>query len=117
MAKAATALPPNNLGSAIRRRRQELGYSQQLLATELGVNQSTVAKWERGDTMKPHHLVLVARFLNMSTAEAMARFLGENEGEIQWRREISEKQAALEAELDRLRATLDGQATRVATGR
>lgn len=40
----------NQLGALIKKRREELGYSQVKLAAILGVNSGTVSRWESGKT-------------------------------------------------------------------
>lgn len=48
----------NRFPEALRNRREELGFTQKLLAFRLGVSQPTVARWERG-TNRPSGPVLV----------------------------------------------------------
>ncbi len=64
------------LGEAIRARRIALGLSQQALSDQIGVNQSTIAKWEGGQKIAPKHLPVVAEMLEMTPGEVMSKFLG-----------------------------------------
>lgn len=99
---------PAALGKAIRVRRRTLGYTQQEAADVFGVNQATVAKWERGDTMTPQHLQLVADFLGMSTSEAMERYLGEEDKGLRATLDaIVRGQEQLLVELSMIRAAID----------
>lgn len=59
-----------NPADAIRVAREVRGYSQQEVATALGISQQAVAGWETGDTT-PHltKLVALARFYGTSLDE------------------------------------------------
>ncbi|MFF2145202.1 helix-turn-helix transcriptional regulator [Kitasatospora sp. NPDC058190] len=55
------------------RQRKALGYSQERFAEALGVDRSTVARWERGETEpQPHLRPRLARLLKVTTAELEA---------------------------------------------
>lgn len=50
--------------------RRALGYSQERLAEELGVDRTTVARWERGETEpQPENRPMIARILQLDLAE------------------------------------------------
>ena len=61
----------NNIGTTIRRIRERKGFSQESIANELGINQSTYGKLER-DASK----------LSLERLEIIAKFLKEDLGEI-----------------------------------
>ncbi|MDR2204605.1 MAG: helix-turn-helix transcriptional regulator [Flavobacteriaceae bacterium] len=61
----------NNVGTNIRKIRERKGYSQESMASELGINQSTYGKLER-DASK----------LSLDRLETIAKFLHEDLGEI-----------------------------------
>lgn len=42
--------PATSFAQVLRARRRALGFSQRRLAKEAGLDQSTIAKWERGDS-------------------------------------------------------------------
>jgi transcriptional regulator with XRE-family HTH domain len=62
----------NRLGTEIRRRRQKLGISQQLLATKAGIHCNVVGRSERG-TYNPTVLTLdaIAAALRTSIVELL----------------------------------------------
>jgi repressor LexA len=45
-------------GDELKRRREQLGMTQEQLAQALGVAPNTVARWERGERSIPPHLAL-----------------------------------------------------------
>lgn len=52
-------------GEMLRRRRRELRDTQDAAARRLGVNQSTVSKWERGERISWDHVADVAEYLGV----------------------------------------------------
>jgi transcriptional regulator with XRE-family HTH domain len=61
---------PLTLGQALRSRRDELGRSQDEVATELGTTQGNLSRWER-DLTEPREIDsyrVVARFLDVDLA-------------------------------------------------
>jgi transcriptional regulator with XRE-family HTH domain len=80
MAKAL--VPPKSdlaaLGSAVRRLRLELGYSQERLSLEAGLHRNYVGRVERGElspTFEP--LVAISRALGIEPDELMRLYLRE----------------------------------------
>lgn len=65
------------LGERIRRQRKALGLTQERLAPALGVDQSTVAKWEGGNRMDLERLPAIARFLLCPVEELLLDYLRE----------------------------------------
>lgn len=64
------------LGERVRRRRREIGATQEEVSRWFGVNQSTIALWERGHPIAGDRLVRVAEFLGSSHDEVLtSRFL------------------------------------------
>ncbi len=61
-ARAATAVA---LGELLRRRRRELGHTQAVAGSRLGVDQATVSKWERGDQMGVERLPEIASYIEL----------------------------------------------------
>ncbi len=59
------------IGELIRRKRRDNRMNQVDAAAILGINQSTVAKWERGDRIAADRLPSLARFLGMPLAELL----------------------------------------------
>lgn len=64
------------LGELIRRTRRNRDINQELAGRELKVNQSTVAKWERGDRPAPEKLPLIARFIDMPLPQVLQLYHG-----------------------------------------
>ncbi len=64
------------LGEMIRRQRKGLGLNQQDLGETFGVNQSSVAKWERGTKPAPAQLPALAKFLQVPLAEVLSIYHG-----------------------------------------
>lgn len=62
-------------GELMRRRRRELGHTQADAARSIGVNQSTVSKWERGDRIGWDHAANVAAYLGITPAALLATTL------------------------------------------
>ena len=58
------------VGIKIKKRRQVLGMTQDVLAERLGVSKSTVANWERGKHFPLRHLGAVEAVLDISLEEA-----------------------------------------------
>jgi transcriptional regulator with XRE-family HTH domain len=57
-------------GQQLRRLRRQLGWTQAVLAVELGVAANTVARWERGERAIPEP---VARLAKRLAGERLAR--------------------------------------------
>lgn len=59
------------LKNLIKQKREEKGMSMNELARKVGVSQSTITRWERGDiaTMKQSKIVALASALGVSPAE------------------------------------------------
>jgi len=60
-----------NLGTLIRRRREELDVTQTALAIALGVDQSRVSRWEAGDRVDPRRLPALADWLEIDLDDAL----------------------------------------------
>lgn len=60
------------IGELIRRRRRMLRLNQTTTAQTIGVNQSTVTKWERGERPRDDNLPAIARFLDLPIAEVLS---------------------------------------------
>ena len=59
--------------SILRQRRDELGVTQRHIASRLGVDQSTVARWELAErTPSGPHMVRLCHLLRISFDEVMA---------------------------------------------
>ena len=57
---------------SIKRKRLEAGLSQEKLALEIGVFQSTVSAWEQGkSTPQPKNLKRISEALNCSVADLL----------------------------------------------
>lgn len=68
------------LGEVIRRRRRRLGLNQTQVGVVFGVDQSTVARWERGDRISPERLEKVAQWLELPMELVMRlNFLADRE--------------------------------------
>ena len=68
-------MPTHSRRSALVARRRAMGYSQERLATAIGVDQSTVARWEQGRTNPyPEHLRRLAKALAVDL-DALDRLL------------------------------------------
>ena len=70
-----------SLGELLRRKRRSVGLNQQGLADRLAVNQSTVAKWERGDRPAPDKLAALAAFLDLPLSRVLALHHGAADAE------------------------------------
>lgn len=70
------------LGEELRRKRKALGLNQQAVAERVGVNQSTIAKWENG-VLVPHrtHVGEIARFLEKDPSEIFEMLVPASEDE------------------------------------
>jgi len=65
---------PQCLGERLRSHRKRLGLSRKKLATLLGIDQSTVASWERGEHRPTSRsLKLIERFLTSNTSKTCQR--------------------------------------------
>lgn len=71
-----TAERDDTIGSMLRRRRHELNLKQDDVAKMLGVNQSTVAKYERGDRIGADRLDKVAEFLGLDFDDVLRIYHG-----------------------------------------
>lgn len=61
-----------DMGRVIRDRRRKVGFSQAMLASHLGVDRTTVLKWEAGrQTVAAHLAVEVAVTLGLTLARLM----------------------------------------------
>lgn len=67
------AVDPNTLGGRIRAARDRAGVSQEQLAAAVATTQSTVSKWEGGDTryLTVADLTLIAEALRVHPAELL----------------------------------------------
>ena len=83
----------------IKKRREELGYSLRDLSEMIGVNSSTIMRWENGDiaNMKRDKISSLAEALRISPAVIMGweEPLKENNSTIPSTSELSEKQKEL----------------------
>lgn len=78
---STTISKPNvSLGDLLRRRRLEHDHTQTHVAEILGVNQSTVAKYERGDGIGPERLARIADYLDMEFSEVLSIYHGFADG-------------------------------------
>lgn len=68
-------VPVLKIGSQIRIRRTALGLNQTETAERIGVDQSTIAKWERGTRMSANHLPTIAAFLGSDINELRYDYL------------------------------------------
>lgn len=97
-----------SIGDMIRRRRRERGYNQTQAGDILGVNQSTVAKWEVGrDNPGIEKLPIIAEFLGIPFPEVMALYHGGHDPE--WATTVSElreRMAQIEEEIKTLRSEM-----------
>lgn len=59
-------------GEMLRRRRRELHDTQAAAAQRLGVNQSTVSKWERGERIGWDRIADVAEYLGIAAVLVVA---------------------------------------------
>lgn len=72
-AQAPGATPaPVSQGELLRRRRRHLGHTQAQAASAIGVNQSTVSKWERGERIGWDHAGAVSAYLGVEPAAFLA---------------------------------------------
>ena len=71
---ASPLSPPQTVmaGELLRRHRRHRHQSQAEAALDIGVNQSTVSKWERGDRIGWDHTADVATYLGISPAAFLA---------------------------------------------
>lgn len=53
----------NMKGSELKKRRERLGFTQEGLASQLGVSRNTVARWERDEIGIPPYLDLALKTL------------------------------------------------------
>lgn len=72
----STANSTTTLGALLRRRRLELKHRQVHVGQVLGVGQSTVAKYERGDRIGADRLAAVADYLGMDFTEVLSIYHG-----------------------------------------
>mgnify|MGYP000005729593 CR=1 FL=1 len=108
------------IGEMIRRTRRNRDMNQELAARELKVNQSTVAKWERGDRPRPEKLGAIAKFVGMPLPQLLqlyhgtkdpgyAASLDEINGRLSHLQEQVASIPALVARIERLEAQLTPQ--------
>lgn len=71
-----TAAREETIGTMLRRRRHELDLTQDDVGKTLGVNQSTVAKYERGDRVGSDRLDKVADFLGLEFDDVLRIYHG-----------------------------------------
>lgn len=65
-------IPATRLAILIRSRRQELGVSQEHIAELMGINQSTVARWELGErTPSGFRMLKLCQLLRISYDEVL----------------------------------------------
>lgn len=64
---------PADLGLLIRRARERKRWSQQRLATEIGVGARSVGRWERGEAMPRSAIGALELALGVSLADGEAR--------------------------------------------
>lgn len=62
------------IGELVRRKRRGLGMNQQDLGDYFGINQSSVAKWERGARPAARHLPKIAKFLEVPLEEMLSLY-------------------------------------------
>lgn len=60
------------IGELVRRQRKALDLNQQDLGEMFGINQSSVAKWERGAKPAASHLPKIAKFLDLPLEAVLA---------------------------------------------
>jgi len=72
------ALSPSKVAQAIRRLRQHVGKSQAGFAVMLGVDQSTVSRWERGEVIPAvPHLIAIKRLVAQTNFQCPLPKLGD----------------------------------------
>lgn len=60
-------------GKNLKAKRNELDFTQEQLATELGVTANTVARWERDEMKIPPFLHLALKTIETETRKAVIR--------------------------------------------
>ena len=98
-------LDAEHLGAKIRRLREARGWTQEILATNAGVNRSTLASWEKGTRPPIHKLTKLAAALDLPTRKilegvATASRMAESRVAI-WLQRISDETAENVGELRR----------------
>lgn len=78
------------IGELIRRTRRNRDMNQELAARELKVNQSTVAKWERGDRPRPEKLNAIAKFVGMPLPQVLQLYHGTGDKDLAYAATIDE---------------------------
>lgn len=64
------------IGELIRRKRRARSLNQADVGRRFDVNQSTIAKWERGTRPSTEHLAGIATFLDLPLSEVLALYHG-----------------------------------------
>lgn len=93
------------IGERIRQARDERNLAQRSLAEKLGVTQSSISLWERGENLPEYHMVVnLANVLGVSAQWLMEPLFGPIPQEIRDRDEIIKR---LLEEMQLLRSTLE----------
>jgi transcriptional regulator with XRE-family HTH domain len=87
-----------NIGSKIRNARIKQGYSQDVLATQLGLTRSSIVNIEKGRQRPPvHTLFEISSILKITLSEILSPPISKKEeknlniSQVDWRKEISNK--------------------------
>ena len=64
------SMQDTTLGERLKQARHERGQTQHQAAREFDVNQSTIAKWERGDRPAPEKVLQIAGYIGLAREEA-----------------------------------------------
>jgi len=74
--------PTAEVGDLLRRRRRELGWTQQQLADFFGVRTQTVSAWERRNNPQRRFFAKIAEFLDLPGMEAVESLLPGRQGDV-----------------------------------
>lgn len=107
MSRAKSPRSPK-FAEAVRRRRLELRLTQANVAERFGLNQSTVARWERGAIPDRNIFPVVAAFLSLGVGE-LEELILDVEGVVTLSDVLAEVKK-LRTDLADLRLALDSQA-------